>query len=338
MAQPGDEITYTYSGAKETEDVSTVDTLIISRMAGAGGSDPEGFSVSGRGGEVQRATVDISSASTLELWIGQGTDRSGGFGRSDGGAADGAAGGGGGSTEILTASGEFIAAADAGGGGGRSGDGGGGGARGGLGGEDAQDAEGSGFGGDGAPPDQEDGNPGGQELGAAQLLDNGSLNKGGGSGNNSNAEVVLRFDKPQAPNSLTATENLDTVGPTVELSWTNPGAERQNNVYRAPGSSATFPDDYTQVATVGPGVESYTDSPSYDSTFSYVVTAELNGVESDTSPVTTITTASEGELVVTLTGTNSPVTTGDTLEFDVVIENIGDYRADENIDAVLEPQ
>ena len=334
MANSGDEITYTFSGAKETEDISAIEEIIIYRMDGSAGAEG-----GGTGGQIKLATVDVSNANSLNVWVGGESS----FGRSNGGDAPLGAGAGGGSTELVTGAGTFIAAADAGGGSGDGGDsaGGGGGARGGEGGDTTfpgDDAEGTGFGGDGGDPgSREPPENGGQELGSATLLPNGSTTSGGGS--NGDGEVVLGFDKPRKPQSLTTSEDLSTVGPTVDLSWSKPGIDRQNNIYRASGSSPTFPDDFTLVDSVTAGVTTYTDSPpEFESTFTYRVTAAVNGGESDPSDPATITTSRGGELVVTITNTNSPVTTGDTLDLDVEVENIGDYRADETIEAILEPQ
>ena len=92
MAQPGDTITYTFSGAKETEDISNIDKIVIDRMDGAdSGSIPDAATdYTSSGGLIQDATVDVSSYDVLEIWVGRkGKDPSitnnGGFGRSSGG-------------------------------------------------------------------------------------------------------------------------------------------------------------------------------------------------------------------------------------------------------------
>lgn len=374
MPSSGDEITYTYSGSKVTEDVSGIDDLLINRIDGAG-SDSFGVNqgVDSAGGHIEEAYADISSYSTLEIWVGgEGQAKTsgsiGGWGRNDGGAGgsipngdDFSAAGGGGSTEIL-ADGVFIAAADGGGGDGYltsddAGDyyalGGGGGGRGGSGldphndtgetegtNKPGEDGEGTGQGGDGgygAPisPDAQPGD-GGQELGIAELGPNGATQTGGGSTGEA-GEITLVYGVQPAPDNVTATENLATVGPTVDLNWSNFN-EALNHIYRSDISSPTFPDDYAEIGTAAAGEESFTDNPpDFETTYTYRVTAETTS-ESDPSDPVTITTSSAGELLVTITGTNSPVTTGDTLNIDVQIENIGDYRAEKDIDAVLEPQ
>ena len=350
MVTPGTEITYTYSGAKESEDVSEIDELIIKRMDGAGGGST-GDDSGGAGGEITAAVLNITDNSSLDLWVGQsGSFPDGGFGRfngGDGGSSDDVtAPGGGGSTELVIDN-SFVAAADGGGGAkntrfGSGSGGGGGGARGGSGGEEkvdvsGEDGEGSGFGGDGGNNSlgSTGGENGGQELGQGSLFDRGETTDGGGGGGD--GEIVLLYDTPLKPLSLTAGEDTSGVDPAVELSWTN-DSERTNRVYRSDVDGPTFPDDFAEVETVAEGVTTYTDPPpDYETTYTYRVTAESVG-ESDPSDPVTITTSREGELVVTITNTNSPVTTGDTLDFDVDVENVGDYRADEDIDAVLEFQ
>lgn len=350
MASSGDEITYTYSGAKETEDVSDIDEIIIRQMDGADGRTNFDYN-GGKGGQITNARLSLSGDSTLEIFVGEkGGDGSnenvGGWGRSDGGdGGGGIAGGGGGSTELLV-DGRFVAAADAGGGAGSDAVGGGGGARGGLGGDgdyNGRDAEGSGFGGDGGNKG-ENGENGGSELGSAQLLDNGNHTNGGyvgdGDGQGENGEIVVAFDKPFPPTINSLSEDLNVVGPSVAVGFSSEtGIERTKTIYRSDVSSPTFPDDFTEVGSVGEGVTAFTDSPpGFETTYTYRVTASVNGGESDPSDPETITTSSAGELVVTLTGTNSPVTVGDTLDLDVEVENVGDYRAEETIDADLEPQ
>lgn len=264
MAQDGDTITYTFSGSKETEDISDIDEITIDRMDGAdGGGEVDadfdaGDGDGGTGGLVQNATADVSSYSALEIWVGemgayaQDVAR---FGRSLGGASNNA-GGGGGSTELWTGSNTvFIAAADAGGGSG-GGDnlntyGGGGGARGGEGANLADDAEGSGFGGDGGSGTGSDGGDGGQELGIAS---GGTTTTGGST--DGNGEITLSFTVavPDPPTNVTITD--DQTEDELTLNWDDVGAAGYY-VYRAESSGSTQ-SDYTQVADVsGPP---YTDT------------------------------------------------------------------------------
>jgi hypothetical protein len=356
MANQGDEITFGFNGGNGVaESVSGISEIIIREMAGASGRQGKDTTGNGEGqpggvgGLIQAVTIDTSSASSIEVFVGEGTPRdgNGGLGRSNGGAGgtDGTGlegGGGGGSTELLV-DGAFAAAADAGGGGSIEDLGdtasGGGGARGGVGGSGQAggfDAQGSGFGGDGS-----DGNSltpaedGGQEIAIGSLFTRGTTQKGGG--NNGDGEVTLLFDKPLKPLALTATEDTSGANPAVDLSWDN-DSQRLNNVFRSAVSSPAFPGDFTQVGTVSAGIESFTDSPpDFDTTFRYRVTAESGGESAPSDPVS-ITTSSEGELLVTITGSNSPVETRSNLRIDVEVENIGDYRADKTLDVDLEPQ
>lgn len=350
MASSGDEITYTFSGAKETEDVSDIEEIIIRQMDGADGRTNFDFN-GGKGGQISNARLSLSDASTLDIFVGEkggdgNNETFGGWGRSDGGdGGAGIAGGGAGSTEILV-DGAFVAAADGGGGAGSQYHGGGGGARGGLGGDgddNGRDAEGSGFGGTGGDSGDA-GQNGGAELGSAQLLNNGSKTSESNSfsdvGEGENGEIVVAFDKPFPPTINSLSEDLSVVGPSVTVDFSNETSiERTNTIYRSAVSSPTFPDDFSEVGTTATGTTTFTDSPpDFETTYTYRVTASVNSGESEPSAPVTITTSSAGELLVTLTGTNSPVTTGDTLELNVDVENVGDYRADETIDADLKPQ
>jgi hypothetical protein len=205
---------------------------------------------------------------------------------------------------------------------------------------DGQDAGGVGFGGDGGTDNRngtEAGSDGGQELASASLFDRGRTNKGGGGGEQDDGKVTLLFDKPLRPLSLTAAEDTSGTAPAVDLSWDN-DSQRVNNVFRSSVASPTFPTDFTKVGTVAAGTETFTDSPpDFQTTFIYRVTAESGG-ESDPSEPVSITTSSEGELIVTVTGSNSPVETRSDLTINVEVENIGDYRADETLDVDLRPQ
>jgi len=137
MAQGGDTITYTFSGSKETEDISNIGKIVIDQMHGADGVKGEDYDTpgadGGSGGYIENATVDVSNFDVLEIWVGEtdNEDNNGGWGRSNGGGVEGVYsdfGSGGGSTELVARNSQtdetmFIAAADAGGGGGASSDG-----------------------------------------------------------------------------------------------------------------------------------------------------------------------------------------------------------------------
>jgi hypothetical protein len=359
MAQSGQVITFSATGQKETEDVSNIELVTIREMTGGDG----GGGTAGRGGKIINAEFDVSSTSSLSLFVGEfAAGSSGGFGRSNGG--DGAdpssttagAGGGGGSTEIL-ADGVFIAAADGGGGNGQNnsnqtpdGGGGGGGARGGAGGQgkqsslDGEDAQGFGFGGTGGDFPDGDGQSGGAELGAASLLPNGSKtdnnNRPPPVNVSTDGKIKLAFDVPFRPSLDSVTEDTTGVDPAVTLDFTNfDGRQRENEVFRSTASSASFPTDFTPVGTAPQGQTVFTDSPpDFDQNFTYRVTSSINGGTSEPSNPLSITTSSEGQLIISITGTNTPVETRSGLTLNAEVENIGDYRANETLDVDLEPQ
>jgi hypothetical protein len=212
MAENGDTITFTFSGAKETEDISSINTIVVDRMDGADGGDGND-TAGGSGGLIENTQIDVSSFSQLQIFVGGTGDL---FGRSDGGNSSIAAGRGGGSTEIYTDSNTtFLAAADGGGGGEGARDGGGGGARGGVGGSRVRfgtagkDAEGTGFGGDGADARSDNpGGEGGQELNSTHIIQPGTQTKGGSKAGAGEIQVSFFADNgatsaPAAPTNLT---------------------------------------------------------------------------------------------------------------------------------------
>lgn len=201
----GETRTYTYDGNNTSQIVDDLEdgqyTVIVhgaDGQGGSGGSYEEEAGVGGIGGFL-KGTFTASSGDSIEIWVaesptGNPSDRSqGGWGRSIGGVGvdgDGSSygGSGGGSTEILLNN-NFLAAADGGGGGSATRTyytntalGGSGGARGGVGGtasapdggDNGNDAEGTGNGGDGGSashPTANDGEDGGQEAGSSLTVD-----------------------------------------------------------------------------------------------------------------------------------------------------------------------
>jgi hypothetical protein len=133
---------------------------------------------------------------------------------------------------------------------------------------------------------------------------------------------------------------LTVVGPSVIVDFSNEtNIERNNTIHRSALSSPSFPADFTEVGTAPTGVTTFTDSPpEFETTFTYRVTASVNGGRSDPSPPASITTSSEGQLSVSITGTNTPVETRSALTINVEVENTGDYRADKTLDVDLAPQ
>lgn len=78
----------------------------------------------------------------------------------------------------------------------------------------------------------------------------------------------------------------------VSLSWelspTDPSVVDEQRIYRTTTSSPTFPDDYSQIATVSDSTTSYTDSGIESDTYTYAVTAyrtDGSGYESDPTVV-----------------------------------------------------
>ena len=219
-------------------------------MEGADGADAaDGTNPGGSGGLIENYTLDVSSFSTLKIWVGENPGgETGGAGRANGGDGDG---GGGGSTEIWDGDeSTFLAAADAGGGAIKNAypQGGGGGARGGLGGEGGYgpgtDAEGSGFGGDGGDADY-DAKPGGQEINSTYVITSGSTTKGGSTGGN--GEIQVTYDPLASPSNIQITDS--SVENQLTIDWDPVSEAAGYYVYRAQ-SSGSSKSDYTQVADV----------------------------------------------------------------------------------------
>jgi len=84
--------------------------------------------------------------------------------------------------------------------------------------------------------------------------------------------------------------------PDVQLSWSlSPTAASKvdgQRVYRSSTSSPSFPSDYTQIASVGDSVTSYTDTGLSQGDYTYAVTAFNSAGESSptTTPKTSIST------------------------------------------------
>jgi len=228
--------TFTTPGSKRTWSVPPgVDEITLTVSGAGGGSVDDTGAVfyydGGDGGLIEDASVDVSTFSQLEIWVGEGGyggetggQQAGGWGRSNGGDGVDFGIGGGGSTEIWADDeSTFIAAADAGAGAGSEGSmgnangGGGGGARGGAGGDDDGSeggAQGTGNGGDGVYGGA--GGDGGQELGAAT---GGTTTTGGGGaggegnvdGRGENGSVSISYDTSASGTYISATHSVDAV-------------------------------------------------------------------------------------------------------------------------------
>lgn len=235
---------YTHSDVSNgaiTVNIDNMTTTVIANVFGAGGA--EATSDGGSGGYI-RAKIDITNIETLQVYPGEaGSAPTGGDGYyvgGDGGTdsdSGASSGGGGGSTTILDGSGDELLHADAGGGGQlslldldtnfRTDVGGGGGARGGPGGDPndgdeniaGEDAQGSGFGGDGGADEQPEGGDGGQEAIDPRVT---TLNTNTGGGNDSDGKIILKF--------LTNKSSVNTTGWHVEITDPNTGRVRTPDV------------------------------------------------------------------------------------------------------------
>ena len=218
MAQPGDTITYTFSGEREDEDISDVDQIEIEYIDGAGGEDGEDIS-GGFGGRVEDVVADVSDFNDLYIWVAE-VDI---FGRYNGGGAGNT---GSGSSEVSLLDTDFddsdIEPFIAGSGGGAGGyDEGGpfdqdrrgsGGARGGTGSDDAL-GEPPPAGGDGPtslddPRGDGDSAVDGHAGTQATIIDSGTTIEGGGSGPDEDGEIRIAYkegqEPPERPENLTA--------------------------------------------------------------------------------------------------------------------------------------
>jgi Fibronectin type III domain. len=302
MASNGDTITYTYSdGTSVSEDVSSVDEAVVDYCDSAGGTDGVA-TAGGSGGRVENATIDVSSISTLYIWV---ADRFR-IGRYNGVAAGSfGEGNGGGSTEIAkvnTSSADsddepfLVASAGGGGGIGEYSETGGDGARGGnaqgiappAGGGSEQDGE-------GAIDDQNRG-----------LVSGGTTITGGGSGPDTNGEIQVTYK-----NSV-----------DIELNWTdNSTNENGFRIYRSTNLPATFPDDFTQVAETSANVTTFTDTAPKEK-MEHAVTAFTAGGESAPTRSTIDPTISPP---TNLSVTNSSTEDELTLSWDPVSSAAGYY-------------
>jgi len=86
--------------------------------------------------------------------------------------------------------------------------------------------------------------------------------------------------------------------PDVQLTWslspTKTSKVDGQRVYRSATSSPSFPSDYTQIASVGDGVTSYTDTGVSQGDYTYAVTAFNSAGESNpTTDTVSVSAASE---------------------------------------------
>jgi len=321
MAQSGDTITYTYSdGSVVIEDVSSVGKAIVDYLDGSGADG----TISGEyGGRSENVTIDVSSVSSLYLWVG-GTS---GEGRYSGGSF--AAGGtyfAGGSTEISFSNTDESDSSDepvlvgAGGGGTETNSGvqgGGGGARGGVGGgtsglgEDGSDGAGTpppqgGDGYDSSTDEQETPGDGYINTGAPEVS-GGTTTLGGGSPGGTDGEMQITYESlaPAAPSNVQITD-AQTEG-KLTVDWDAVSDATGYYVYRAE-SRGSAKADYTQVADVTS--PPYTDVGLDDNQqYFYRVTSENQNGESDLSAEVNATTVlpSASDVNRTIRGANVEV-------------------------------
>lgn len=144
---------------------------------------------------------------------------------------------------------------------------------------------------------------------------------------------------PGIPQNLSAAQDFSETTPTVDLSFDDPDEEDGILIFRAEGPSPTFPDEFTQIAALDANSTAFRDTPpDFDTTFTYRATGDYGDEESEPSNEATLTTGSEGVLALTITGTNSPVKSGEQLEVDVDVENNGDYRVEDELILEIEEQ
>lgn len=67
---------------------------------------------------------------------------------------------------------------------------------------------------------------------------------------------------------------------TVQLSWTDVSNEEEFRVYRSTTGNPSFPNDYTQISTLGAGTTTYEDTNAPSGTVYYTVTAYNTAGES----------------------------------------------------------
>jgi len=251
MASAGDTITYTYSGSRVTEDISSIETFEV--LYCEAGTDEFGEQ---RGGRVENVVVDVASHNDLYIWVGEEGQAGNAFGRYEGSDALYEPGGAGSSEVSLepTEQGDsptepFIVAA--------------GGAGGGIidgfvtvKGVGARNSSGN-----GEPPPQ-GGDPGEDGDGAvdghgttATIKQSGTTITGGGP-TDGNGEIKISYQGGLSPPTNVAITDDSTVG-ELTLDWDPVSNANGYYVYRAQASGSTT-GDYTEVADVSS--PPYTDS------------------------------------------------------------------------------
>jgi len=131
---------------------------------------------------------------------------------------------------------------------------------------------------------------------------------------------------------------------SVELNWdlspTDPDDVDGQRIYRSTVENPAFPDDFAEIAEVGPDVETYQDDTvAFETDYTYRVTAFSAGDgESDPSNEASASIGQGPTFEVQITTTNSPVEAGETLTVDVDVVNVGDFAGEKDVTLSVEEQ
>jgi len=131
---------------------------------------------------------------------------------------------------------------------------------------------------------------------------------------------------------------------SVELNWdlspTDAADVDGQRVYRSTVENPAFPDDFAEIAEVGPDVETYQDDTvAFETDYTYRVTALSAGDgESDPSNEASASIGQGPTFEVQITTTNSPVEAGETLTVDVDVVNVGDFAGEKDVTLSVEEQ
>jgi len=144
-----------------------------------------------------------------------------------------------------------------------------------------------------------------------------------------------------APLEALSVAAADADGPGVEATWAvNWPTLDAIDVYRAPGETATWPDDFTAIQSVDGDVTSALDGTvATETDYVYRVAGTVDGVgDSEPTAPATITTPALGPFEVAIVDTNAPVGVGESLSITVEITNSGPYSGDTDVAVDLTEQ
>lgn len=95
------------------------------------------------------------------------------------------------------------------------------------------------------------------------------------------AQSAVISDTRIVVNGLSADVVSTADGAVIELTWNDRAANAGYRVYRALGSSATFPDDFTELSTTAPNTDTFqNDDDLLENTYTFRVVAVEDGAES----------------------------------------------------------